>query len=58
MNNNNNNNNNNLVEHDRPAKLATSVKDLRKLFENNQQATTVTNNNKTVMKITERASEL
>ena len=53
-------NNNNLVEHDRPAKLTTSVKDLRKLFENNHHTTTatVTHNNKTVKKITERASIL
>ena len=54
-----NNNNKPPVEreHDRPAKLTTSVKDLRKLFENNQQAP-VTNNNKTVKKITKRAIAL
>ena len=54
-----NNNNKPPVEreHDRPAKLTTSVKDLRKLFENNQQGP-VTNNNKTVKKITKRAIAL
>ena len=44
-----NNNNHHPAEHDRSAKLTTSVKDLRKLFENNQQAP-LTNNNKTVTK--------